>query len=96
MNIDQSKRAVNRRWNGQSRPSLQALKELNGQACTSCGARHYYLVLRVNARGSSATLAARCSHCHEGNWCLSEDRLARDIEQTRGTSPRRHVGERLQ
>ncbi len=69
-------------WNGQSLPSKRVLKQLDGGACASCGTRRYYLVLRVDARGGSPTVAARCSRCHEGNWRLSEERLVRDIERT--------------
>ncbi len=76
------RRSPDRSWSGLPLSSAQVLKELEGRPCAFCGARQYYLVLRVEARGDGPTLAARCSRCHEGNWSLSEDRLARDIEQT--------------
>lgn len=69
------------RFSGQPLPSKQVLKELEGRGCDSCGGRQYYLVLRVNARGGNPILISRCSRCHEGSRYLSEDRLARDIEQ---------------
>lgn len=86
-------RSVARRCSSQPLPSKHVLKELDGRACDSCGARHYYLVLRVNARGDSPTLSARCSRCHEGSRFLSEARLAIDIEQALWKPTCRNVGQ---
>ena len=85
-------RSPGRNWSGEPLPSAQVLKELEGRPCACCGTRQYYLVLRMKARGDGPTLAARCSRCHEGNWSLSEDRLARDIEQTPWEPTYRNAG----
>ncbi len=81
-----------RSWSGQPLPSAQVLKRLEGRPCAFCGVRHYYLVLRVETCGGGPTLAARCSLCHEENWSLSEDRLARDIEQAPWRPTYRNAG----
>lgn len=85
-------RSVDRWWSGKPLPSAGILKELGGQPCASCGARYYYLVLCVSARGHGATLAARCSRCHEPKRCLSEDRLVQDVEETARLPPAGSVG----
>jgi len=68
-------------WSRQPLTSLDILKKLSGQACHSCGAPDYYLVLCVSARGHETSLAARCSCCHEPKRSLSEDRVVQDIEK---------------
>ncbi|TKS59511.1 MAG: hypothetical protein EWM72_02079 [Nitrospira sp.] len=82
-----SERLVGQRWRGTPLLSTQVFKELTGLACASCGARHYYLVLRVSAWSQGTSLAARCSRCHEPRRCLSEDRLVQDIEQAARMPP---------
>jgi len=68
----------------------QVLKELNGQACHSCGTRRYYLVLRMSAHDEGGKLVARCSRCHCGRGYLSEELLSRDIDRTPGQWPTAH------
>jgi hypothetical protein len=68
-------------WSRKPLTSPDILKELRGQACDSCGAPDYYLVLCVSARGQEASLAARCSCCHEPKRSLSEGRVVQDIEK---------------
>lgn len=68
-------------WSRQPLTSPDILKELRGQACDSCGAPDYYLVLCVSARDHEASLAARCRCCHEPKRSLSENRVAQDIEK---------------
>lgn len=81
-------------WSGQPVMSLDTLKELRGQACASCGAPYYYLVLCVSARGHEASLAARCSCCHEPKRSLSEDRVVQDIEEAARHIPASSIGSR--
>lgn len=59
--------------------SNRIVDRLSGTACRLCGARHYYLVFRVIKGGRGATLAARCSRCHEKRDSFSLEQLARDI-----------------
>ncbi len=85
-------RSGDRQWSGNPFPPADILKELSGQSCASCGARYYYLVLCVSARGHGVTVAARCSRCHASRPCLSEDQLVQDIDQAARLPPTDYVG----
>lgn len=80
--------------NGQPLLSPSILKELRGEACVSCGSPFYYLVLSVRARGHEASLAARCSCCHELKQSLSGDRVVQDIEGAAKHNPANSIGPR--
>jgi hypothetical protein len=84
--------SASRRWSGNPFPPVDVLKELSGQACASCGARYYYLVLCVSARRHGVTVAARCSRCHASRQCLSEDQLVQDIDQAARLPPTDYAG----